>query len=439
MRPSSSPSDGLFGPLSASPEIDREVGDRAWLRAMLDAEAALAAAQAEIGLIPADAAAAIAAACDANRYTAAGIADLGERAVRSANPVVPLVADLTAAVPRGVAGYVHYGATSQDILDTAAMLVIRRALGPLLADLDAASDRCACLAATHRDTPIAGRTLLQQAEITTFGLKCAGWLTALAAARAAVAAVRDRQLAVQLGGAAGTLASMDGAGPRLLERYADALGLAVPVLPWHTDRTRVAALAGALGTVAGVLAKTALDVVLLAQTEVGEVSGCESGGSSAMPHKHNPVAAVRVRAAAQRVPGLVATLLAGMAQEHERAAGGWQAEWATLTDLLRLTGGAAWHARAMLDGLRVDAARMAADLADELVAGQAAARLAPVIGRVEAHAQVRAAVADGTLRATLARHLPPDEVDAALDPATAVRAAGTLVDRALAAYHGDPP
>ncbi|MFL6074714.1 MAG: 3-carboxy-cis,cis-muconate cycloisomerase [Mycobacteriales bacterium] len=436
MRPSSSPSDGLFGPLSASPDIDREIGDRAWLRAMLDAEAALAAAQAEIGLIPAEAAAAIATACDANRYN---IAELGERAVRAANPVVPLVADLTAAVPRGVAGYVHYGATSQDILDTAAMLVTRRALGPLLADLDAASDRCACLAATHRDTPIAGRTLLQQAEITTFGLKCAGWLTALAAARAAVAAVRDRQLAVQLGGAAGTLASMDGAGPRVLERYAAALGLAVPVLPWHTDRTRVAALAGALGMVAGVLAKTALDVVLLAQTEVGEVTGDESGGSSALPHKHNPVAAVRVRATAQRVPGLVATLLTGMAQEHERAAGGWQAEWATLTDLLRLTGGAAWHARAMLDGLRVDAARMAAGLTDDLIAGQAAARLAPVIGRVEAHSQVRAAVADGTLRATLGRYLPPDEVAAALDPATAVRAAGTLVDRALAAYHGDTP
>src|SRR5439155_3641219 len=220
-------------------------------------------------------------------------------------------------------------------------------------------DPCAALADAHRDPVMAGRTLGQQAVPTTFGLKAAGWLVAVDAAAAALARV---ELAVQYGGAVGTLAATGPAGAAVVGLLAEELGLAEPVLAWHTDRTRVAGLAGALGVAAGVLGKVALDVVLLAQTEVGEVAEAEGGGSSAMPHKRNPARAVLVRAAAARVPGLVATVLAAMAQEHERAAGAWQAEWVPVRDLLRLTGGAAHHAHAMLAGLRVDAAAMRRNL-----------------------------------------------------------------------------
>jgi 3-carboxy-cis,cis-muconate cycloisomerase len=269
--------------------------------------------------------------------------------------VIALVEALRAAAGPGAAPHVHHGATSQDILDTAAMLVAHRALGPLLEDARAAAAAAAALAATHRATPIAGRTLLQQALPTTFGLKAAGWLTALDAARAGVGRVRAQTLAVQMGGPVGAR------DPRIAARVAAELGLAAPVLPWHTDRTRPAALAGALGALAGAEAKVARDVTLLAQDEVAEVrEGGPGGGSSSMPHKRNPVAAVSVLAGAGRVPGLVATLLGGMAQEHERAAGAWQAEWGTLTDLLRLTGSATAWARELLERLEVDAERMRA-------------------------------------------------------------------------------
>ncbi|HET8754902.1 MAG TPA: lyase family protein, partial [Solirubrobacteraceae bacterium] len=278
---------GLFTPIFVPEAVQDAVADEAWLRAMLDVEAALAAAQAAAGVIPAEAAAAIAAA-------RVDLDDLGIAARDAANPVVPLVKRL-----RAVSEHAHYGATSQDILDSAAMLVARRALVPVLAQLDAVVAACAALAREHRATVMAGRTLMQQAEPVTFGLKAAGWLAGVAGARGRLRALT---LPAQLGGAAGTLAKLGD--PAIVDDFAARLGLGVPRLPWHSDRRPVAELGAALAIAAGAVEKVALDVVLLAQTEVGEVaepSAGGRGGSSAMPHKRNPVGAIRARAAARAV------------------------------------------------------------------------------------------------------------------------------------------
>jgi len=331
---------------------------------LLRVEAALARAQAALGLVPAEAAADIGAAC---AELDPPIAALGADATGSGNPVVPLVAAIRAALPAEVAAYVHKGATSQDIMDTAFMLVARDALGAITADGRAAADAAAGLARTYRDTPMAARTLLRQAVPTTFGLKAAGWLVALDAAIARVSAVRVGRLAVQYGGPAGTLGGLDGSGVLLTAQLATELGLVEPVLPWHTDRTRVAELATAVGELAGVAGKIARDITLLAQDEVGEVGEAAPGGSSSMAHKRNAVAAVSVLGAALTTPGLVASLLAAMVQEHERAAGAWHAEWLPLRQLLIATGSAVAWLRTSLAGLSVDTARMASNL-DSLVA-----------------------------------------------------------------------
>jgi 3-carboxy-cis,cis-muconate cycloisomerase len=323
---------------------------------MLDVEAALARAWTRAGVIPSQAAEAIAGACRAERFD---VDALGREAARHAQPVVALVAALREAVGEDAAPHVHHGATSQDVMDSALMLVARRALDPLLDDLHRAAEACAALAAAHAATPMIGRTLLQQALPTTFGLKAAGWMTGLDAAAASLERVRDEALAVQLGGPVGTL---DAAA--VVADMARQLGLAAPVLPWHGDRTRPATLTAELGIAAGACAKVARDVGLLAQTEVAEVrEGGDGGGSSSMAHKRNPVAAVSAAACAARVPGLVATQLSAMAGEHERAAGAWQAEWETQTALLALTGSAAAWTADLAAGLEVDAARMAANLA----------------------------------------------------------------------------
>ena len=459
MRPSSSTSEGggpppvpqgLVGPLFGSAEVDSAVSDGAWLCSMLEVEAALAAAAAGAGVVPAAAAAEIATAC---REIRIDVDTIGRRALGAGNPVVPLVAALEECLPATARPHLHRGATSQDVLDTALMLTARRALALIALDLGAASDRCAELAQAHRDTPMAARTLLQQALPTTFGLRAAGWMVALDEARAGLDRIRERRLAVQLGGAAGTLGALGAAGPEVARRLAAELGLAEPLLPWHTDRVRVAELAAALGTACGVLGKVALDVELLAQTEVAEVREAE-GGSSTLPQKRNPVHAVLTVAAARRAPGLVATVLAAMPQEHERAAGAWHAEWDTLRDLLRITGGAAAHGRGMLAALRVDPARMRANLAAggaALMAESVAGRLAPALGRGAAHALVRDLARAGAERGVGLRevlvndpavreHLSEADVDAALDPADHLGAAGALVDRALTAHrdrHGE--
>lgn len=269
---------------------------------------------------------------------------IGRESARGGNPVIPLVERLPESA--------HAGATSQDILDTAMMLIAKRALAPLLEDAGAAAMRAEELAAEHADTPMIGRTLLQRAEPTTFGRKAAGWAAGIAASTAAVA---EAPLPVQMGGPVGARDD------DVAAIVAQELGLA-PSAPWHGDRVPVVRLGTALGVLAGALGKVGRDVALLSQDEIGELREGAPGGSSSMPHKRNPVASVAIVACATRTPGLVSTLLAAMPGENERAAGAWHAEWETLSDLLRLAGSAAAWARELLDGLEVDAERMRANL-----------------------------------------------------------------------------
>ena len=267
----------------------------------------------------------------------------------------PFVRALREAVGSDAAEDVHKGATSQDILDTAAMLVTRRVLELILAELDQ-------LAETHRSTPMVGRTLLQQAVPVSFGLKAAGWLVAVVEARAALARIEQERLAVQLGGAAGTLAPLGKEAPEVLRLYAAELGLQEPTLPWHTNRTRIAELGSALAVAAGVAAKIGLDVGLLSQNEVGEVAESDPGASSSMPHKRNPVGSVIAVACARQVEAHAGVLTASLLQEQERAFGAWHAEWPALVGALGYTSGAVAGANRALDGLGVDVERMEANL-----------------------------------------------------------------------------
>ena len=416
----------MFEAITARGDAAAAVTDAAWLQAMLDAEAALARALASAGVIEEAEAEAIAAACVAERFDAAAIA---AAASGSGNPVVPLKAALTEAVEGPAAAHVHRGATSQDILDTAAMLVAARALDPLLDDLLAARLAAGELARAHRDTPVAGRTLLQQAVPITFGLKAAGWMAGLEDARRWLNELRVERLAAQLGGAAGTLASLGDAGPAVAEAYADALGLPEPVLPWHTLRGRIGELASALAVTSGAVAKVARDVILLSQTEVAEVREAKGGGSSAMPHKRNPVAAICALASAQQAPGLAATLLGAMAHEHERAAGAWHAEWRPLGELLRSTGSAVAWIRDSLEGLEPDPARMRANL--DATGGRMLAER--VKGEVAADDLERALQAED-FAAAVAQLVGEERAAELLDPAGYLGSAGELVDRALDFY-----
>lgn len=437
--------DSLFGPMFSTAEATERTDARAWLGAMLDFERALVTAQASVGLVPAEAANEIA---RRSRVDTFDIPAIAERAVSSATPVIALVRDLTDQVDESAAAYVHQGATSQDVLDTAAMLVTREIIDLVLRDLRACATECARLATRHRETALIGRSLLQQALPTTFGARCASWLTALDAATAALERVRRTRLAVQLGGPAGTLASLGDHGTEVVAELAAELELATPTVPWHTDRTRIAEIAGALGTASGALGKIAKDVALHAQTEVGELTEGRSGGSSAMPHKQNPVGSVLVTAATQRVPGLVATLLAGMPQEYERAAGGWQSEWEPLTELLRLVATAAAHTRALLTELQVNPERMTENLnrtGGMIMAESAANALSGHLGRTEAHDLVtdlcRRAVERGTtLRAELTAEervravLSESAIVAVTDPAKYLGSVPEFVDHALSAH-----
>lgn len=436
---------GLLAPGRAGSPAETATGDRAFLQAMLDAEAALTRAQSVCGLAPAGAARAVTAAADADRFD---VRDLALRARSGGNPVIPLVADLSAAVAKDVRPYVHRGATSQDILDTAAMLVAARTLKLVIDDLRRTAGTLEELSAAHRDTPMPGRTLTQHAVPITFGLKAAGWRSLVLDARDRLGAVRE-SLPVQLGGAAGTLAafgaySPDGrsdAGLPLVAAYARELGLAEPLLPWHTLRTPIADLAGALAFTAGALGKAAADVLVLSRTEIAEVAEGRGGGSSAMPHKANPVRATLIAAAARRAPGAAATLYGSLAAEDERPAGAWHAEWEPLRDLLRLVGGAACDAAALADGLRVLPAAMRAHLpvtggliVSERLAAVAAGRVGRArAGEILAEAAGRARDEDRSLADVLAGEPAFTGLDLAglTDPAQYTGAAGPLTDRAL--------
>jgi 3-carboxy-cis,cis-muconate cycloisomerase len=350
-----------FGPLFVPPAFRAAVSDEAWLAAMLDTERALADALSLAGVIPAPAAAAIAERCDPALYDIHALSEAG-RAV--GNPAEPLVRALREQVGGDDARFVHFGATSQDVLDSAAMILARTVSGMLDEELAAAAAACARLAAEHRSTPMAARTLLQQAVPTTFGLTAAGWLVGLLDARAGIARV---ELPAQLGGAAGTLAPLGEHGPEVLSLFAAELDLAAPLLPWHTRRAPVAELASAVDAAAASAAKIGLDVVLLAQTEIAEVSEREGGGSSTMPQKQNPVLATLARACARGVHAQAGLLTSGD-YELERAAGAWQAEWEALSRALSLAGGAVTAIRECLEGLQVHAERMRENMTDGLLA-----------------------------------------------------------------------
>ncbi|CAL9364495.1 3-carboxy-cis,cis-muconate cycloisomerase [Streptomyces sp. Tu 3180] len=432
---------GLLAPGRAGSAAASTTSDTAYLRALLDAETALTRAQAALGLAPDGAVAAVTEAADPERFD---LASLAERARSGGNPVIPLVADLTRAVGEPYGPYVHRGATSQDIMDTATVLVAARTLDVVLADLGRTERALARLAAEHRDTPMPGRTLTQHAVPTTFGLKAAGWRSLVLDARDRTAAVRDG-LPAQLGGAAGTLAAFAAYGApdpaALPAAYARELGLRPPALPWHTLRTPIADLAGCLVFTAGALGKIAADVLALSRTELGEVTEGSGGGSSAMPHKANPVRSTLIAAAARRAPQLAATLYGSLAAEDERPAGAWHAEWEPLRDLLRLAGGAARDAAELAGGLRVHPQAMREHLGlthGLIVSERLSAELAPVLGRARAKALLtelaRRTYAEGRTLGELLAEVPELadlDLGPLTDPTRYTGSAGALTDRAL--------
>jgi 3-carboxy-cis,cis-muconate cycloisomerase len=441
----------MLSPLFATAEMVAVFSDRARLQAMLDFEAALARAEASIGLIPATAGDAIARCCLADRFDQVALARAAQPA---GNLAIPLVTQLTALVAQEdatAARFVHWGATSQDAIDTGLVLQMRAGLGRLEPDLLRLTEVLAALARTHARTPMCGRTLLQQAVPITFGLKAAGWLSALERSRSRIDTAGRAVRVPQFGGAAGTLASLGDRGLEVAAELAKVLHLEPPEMPWHGHRDRLAELAAALGLLVGTLGKIARDVSLLMQTEVAEVfepAGEGRGGSSTMPHKRNPVACATVLAAATRVPQMVATLFAALPQEHERGLGGWQAEWATIPEIFLLTSGALRQMTETMTGLTVDPARMRANLdaTRGLVMAEAVTMaLGDRIGRLEAYRLVeqacrRAAEQGRHLRDVLAEdsavssHLPGGALDRLFAPENYLGVAEQLVERALAAH-----
>jgi 3-carboxy-cis,cis-muconate cycloisomerase len=460
--------DGVFARTSAAGG-GAVADEAAWLRSMLAAEAGLARALERAGLASAGAGAAVTKAADAGDFGPAEVAELGRAAVLTGNPVPGLARVLTRRVTDpGARSAVHQGATSQDIMDTAAMLIARDALGQVVAELTAAADAAARLADANRGTLMIGRTLLQQAVPTTFGVVAAGWLAGLDSAIEWLAFVRDTRLAVQYGGAAGTLASLGGDGDQVKTLLAEELDLADPPLPWHTERLRIIDVATVSARACAALSKIARDVTLLAQTEVGEVSegsGADDGaagaprrgGSSAMPNKSNPVAAVAILGCAKQAPGLMATLLANAEQEYQRAAGAWHAEWQPYSHLLQLAVSAAAWARDLLMNLDVDKARMAANLAEAgglPLAERVTALLRGSLGAPAAHDLVAVAasrsassgvpfrdvlLATPEIEQKLAQAgITAAQVERALDPAGYLGASDAFITAALAAHAAAP-
>jgi 3-carboxy-cis,cis-muconate cycloisomerase len=446
----------VLDPLFRWEALDEAFSDAARVQGMLDFEAALARAEARTGLIPAAAASAIAACCRAEHFD---LAALARAAAAAGNLAVPLVARLTERVARDdaeAARFVHWGATSQDAIDTGLVLQLRASLERIDGELARLAGVLARLAREHRASLAVARTWMQQALPTTFGLRVAGWLDAVLRHRARLAEVRGRALALQLGGAVGSLAALGDQGLEVAAAVADELGLVLPLLPWHAHRDRVAEVATTLALLTGTLGKVARDVALGAQTEVGELSepaGQGRGGSSTLPHKRNPVASAVALAAAARVPALAGTMLAAMGQEGERGLGGWHAEWETLPEVVRLAGGALHHLTDALAGLEVDTARMRENLEASrgLVCAEAVQMaLGRGLGRGAAHALVAEACArvrqEGThLRDVLAAdprvtaHLDAAALARLFEPGAYLGAAGRLVERALAAHDAAAP
>lgn len=380
----------LIDSLATTEALAEIFSDDSVVKAMLDFEIALARVEGRLGIIPQSAAKVIAK-TEAGDFDSAALA---KATLRAGTPGIPFSKALTEAV-RGrdakAAGFVHWGATSQDVADTALMLLLKNAKPVLESDLLRAEAALQKLAEEHSATVMLGRTLLQPAPPVTFGLKAAGWLAAIRRGRKRFAAAMDEALLLQFGGASGTLAALGDKGAEVARRVAEELGLRCPDAPWQAQRDQLAAMVCACGILTGSLAKMAKDVSLMMQGEIREVAEAGSdgrGGSSTMPQKQNPIGCAVVLAAATRVPGLVAGFLSGMAQEHERAVGGWQAEWATVSNIVQATGVAAESAAEIAEGLTVDAARMRNNLDDTLgtvLAEKVMIFLGRKIGRDRAH------------------------------------------------------
>jgi 3-carboxy-cis,cis-muconate cycloisomerase len=447
MSTSLSPS---LAPMLSSAAMRAICDDETYLQHMLDFEAALARAEAATGVIPAGSADAITKACKAGAFD---LAALAEAATRSGNLAIPLVKALTAEVAKAdaeAARYVHWGATSQDVIDTATMLTLRAAIDALLGDLDRAISGFARLAQKHRDTAMVARSWLQHALPMPFGLKLAEYASALHRSRARLHRLRSGGLALQFGGAAGTLAALGDKGLQVAEKLARELGLTLPEAPWHTHRDRIAEAASAFAILTGSCGKIARDVSLMMQTDVAEAfepSGEGRGGSSTMPHKRNPVAAATALAAATMAPNLAATIFAAQVQDHERSAGPWHAEWPTLPMLQLVTSGALAAIVDIAEGLEVDVARMRVNLdaTRGLIMAEAVTfALAEKIGKSEAHhlmeAASKKAVADKKdLHDVLAAdsevtaHLDAGQLAKLFEPMAYQGVAQALIDRLLAA------
>jgi len=439
----------LLAPMLSSAAMRAICDDVSYLQRMLDFEAALARAEAAIGIVPPDAAGAIARACRSDTFD---LAALAEAATRSGNLAIPLVKALTSEVAKTnkeAARYVHWGATSQDVIDTAAMLTLRAGLDALLADIERAIAGFARLARQHRNTAVVARTWLQHALPMPFGLKLAEYAAALHRSRVRLLHLKRHGLALQFGGAAGTLAALGDQGWKAAEKLSEILQLPLPEAPWHSHRDRIAEIASVLAIVAGTCGKIARDVQLMMQTDVAEAfepAGDGRGGSSTMPHKRNPVAAASALAAATMAPNLAATIFAAQVGDHERSAGPWHAEWPTLPSLLLVTSGALAATVDIAEGLEVDASRMRTNLdaTGGLIMAEAIAfALAEKIGKQDAHHLVEAAskkaVAEKkTLRAVLEKdpavtaHLSAEKIAKLFEPMAYQGVSQALIDRLLA-------
>jgi 3-carboxy-cis,cis-muconate cycloisomerase len=445
------PGNQLFDAYFTARDMREVFCDQGRVQAMLDFEAALARAEARVGLIPQTAVASIEAACRAEHYD---FATLGEAIATAGNSAIPLIKALGKQIAKNNAEaerYVHLGATSQDVMDTGLVLQLRRALELIEADLAQLGETLATQARRYVATPMAGRTWLQHATPVTLGMKIAGWLGAVTRSRQRLLELKPRLLVLQFGGASGTLAALGEQAMPIAEALAADLQLTLPEQPWHTQRDRLVEFGAVLGLIAGSLGKLGRDISLMMQTEAGEVfepSAPGKGGSSTMPHKRNPVGAAVLIGAATRVPGLLSTLFSAMPQEHERSLGLWHAEWETLPEICCLVSGSLQQALLVADGLEVDADRMTRnlDLTQGLVLAEAVSIvLAQRVGRDTAHHLLeqcckRAVAEQRHLRAVLGdepqvtAELSDAELDRLLDPAHYLGQAHTWVERAVAEH-----
>ena len=437
----------LYGPLFGSHAMSVIFSDEKTIQAMLDVEAALARTEARLGVIPEIAAKTIESACKVNLYD---LDALGAAAAWVGNPVIPLVKALTEQA--GEAGaYVHWGTTTQDITDSGLVLQLIHAFNHLDENIASMCKTLAGLAHKHRDDPMAGRTFMQHALPVTFGLRAAGWLSAILYYREKLPVIRTELAVLQFSGAVGTLASLGDRAGEIQRELAKELGLGSPDISWHTDRSRILSAASYIAGLASSIGKIATDVVLLAQTEVGEVAeaaGEGRGGSSALPQKRNPIVSVAAKASTSHVQALLATIATSGNHDHERGSGAWHAEWLSLADMFILTSGALERMGDILDGLDVNTARMRANL--ELTNGMIMAEavmmaLAPEIGRAEAHIAVTSAckVANSENRHLCAimkagphgKLLSDTEWDNLFEPITYTGRAGANIDAVLSRYN----